>query len=249
MQIPTGLIVNADDFGFSESVNKAILYCFDRGYINSTSLMAANGENNNDAFDEAIEMIHANASIKNIGLHVNLDTGRPLSDFKIEKYLTGDGYWDEARTGKKISFLDTVAKKAFTGEIEAQLSLVKKAKVNITHIDSHHHLHTLPTFYPLFLAVAKSHNVKLRLAQTYDEGNYLKFAFRKYVNRKVKNTGCNYSDRFETIEYFLKHNHLQKSGEITELMLHPIFDSTGLLTDHYSVTDMANWLTYLNNLK
>src|SRR5260221_13570355 len=38
--VPIRLIVNADDFGMSESVNAAVLEAYDRGILTSCSLMA-----------------------------------------------------------------------------------------------------------------------------------------------------------------------------------------------------------------
>jgi chitin disaccharide deacetylase len=245
MPIPENLIVNADDFGLNTSVNKAILHCYECGYINSTSLMATTNTESNPAFGEAVEMVHATTLIKNVGVHVNLDDGKPLTNFKNKNYLTEDGHWDSLKTGKKINFLDKQTKSDFLVEIEAQISMVIKSKVKITHIDSHHHLHTLPCFYELFLDAARRHKVNLRMAQTYNEGNYLKFLFRRYVNRKIKNANCNYSDLFETIDYFLSHNSPAKDHTSIELMLHPDFDISGQLTDHYSATDMSNWISYL----
>ncbi|MBW4891103.1 ChbG/HpnK family deacetylase [Mucilaginibacter sp. HMF5004] len=248
MQIPENLIVNADDFGLKTSVNKAILYCYEHGYINSTSLMATAGTEINFAFDEAVEMIHANTSIQNVGVHINLDDGKPLTNFKNKRYLTANGHWDKSTTSKKVKFLDTQTKNDFRAEIEAQVLKVVNSKVKITHIDSHHHLHTLPGFYEIFLDAAQRHKVKLRLAQTYNEGSYIKFLFRRYINRKITNSGCNYSDQFETIDYFLSNKIPRKDKGATELMLHPDFDISGQLTDHYSATDMSGWVNYLKGL-
>ena len=48
MGVATTLIVNADDFGMSAAVNKAILKAFQEKLISSTSIMA-----NMPGFDEA----------------------------------------------------------------------------------------------------------------------------------------------------------------------------------------------------
>ena len=33
------MIINADDFGYSDSVNAAVAECFDRGLVNRTTIM------------------------------------------------------------------------------------------------------------------------------------------------------------------------------------------------------------------
>ena len=243
MPIPAHLIINADDFGYRASVNKAILYCYENEIINSTSLMV-----NKPGFEEAVEMIHSNNVIKNVGVHVNLASEAPLIDFQDKTYLKKNGKWDIKKTGNKIGYLTSENKKAFSEEIEAQVKKAIKSDVKITHLDSHYHLHTLPTLYPLFVEVARKNQLKLRLAQTYNENNYLKFLFRKYLNHQVTKAGLNYSLLFESVDYFTHHN---LSGELTvntEVMLHPDFDDSGKLTDHLSATDMSKIINWLDKI-
>ena len=77
IRIPDYIIANADDLGYSHSVNKAILYCFEHGYINSASLMTNTG-----FFDEAVSMIKENPVIRNIGVHIDLAEGKPDNRFR-----------------------------------------------------------------------------------------------------------------------------------------------------------------------
>jgi len=241
MLIPPNIIANADDLGYSDSVNKAILYCFEQGYINSASLMT-----NTPYFEEAAELIHHNPVLANIGVHVNLAEGKPVTEFK-EDYLDGDGNFDISKTNRAVHSLSAAGKAAFYKEINAQIEKALAKKVRIVHVDSHLHLHTLPAFYRLFLDAAKHHQIKIRLAQTYNEGSYLKFYYRKYINNQFRKNNCNYSDRFETVDRFLLHrNQLQKTG-IIEVMLHPWFDPSGSLEDHYEKDTLANWITFLKN--
>ncbi|WP_461450154.1 ChbG/HpnK family deacetylase [Mucilaginibacter sp.] len=235
--------MNADDFGLSSSVNNAVLYCYQLEYINSSSLFATN--TNDLAIYEALDMIKSNKVIKNVGIHINLDDGKPLTNFKNKHFLNEDGKWDSSKTGKKIKFLDTQTRHDFYNEIESQILKILRTNIKINHIDSHHHLHTLPGFYNLFLTAARKYKLKLRIAQTYNEGNYIKSVFRKYVNMKIKANGYNYSDFFETVDHFLAHKIDGINYKKTELMLHPDFDTLGKLTDHYSASDMNNWLSYL----
>lgn len=238
MPIPSNIIANADDLGFSESVNKAILKCFENGYINSTSLMT-----NTPDFEVTIDLIHQNPVINNIGVHVDLAQFRPLTDLQ-EDFLDAHGNWDVYKTNKVLLSLSESAKAAFAKEIDAQIQRALNKKVNIVHLDSHLHLHTLPAYYRLFLESAKKYRLKLRLAQTYNEGSYLKFYYRKYVNNLIRRAGLNYGDGFETVDRFLRvDNRPHKS--IIEIMLHPDLDAANLLTDHFDNDTIKNWLTYL----
>jgi predicted glycoside hydrolase/deacetylase ChbG (UPF0249 family) len=238
MPIPANIIANADDLGFNASVNKAILKCFEGGYINSTSLMTDTPD-----FEATIELIHQNPVIKNIGIHVDLAQFRPLTDFK-ENFLDEQGNWDVYKTNKVLISLSTSGKAAFAREINAQIERALEQKINIVHLDSHLHLHTLPAFCKLFVTAAKKYKLKLRLAQTYNEGSYLKFYYRKYINNLISKAGLNYADSFETVSRLLEYkNRPQKS--VIEIMLHPDIDGSGSLIDHFDNATMADWLTYL----
>ncbi len=245
MLIPANIIANADDFGLNKPVNEAILYCFENGIINSTSIMT-----NRPAFEEAIGMAHANKVIKNVGLHVDFVNFKPASDFQDKNFLTDNGSWDRQKTDRTLNFFSTKTKQYFFKEIEAQIQMVLKAGVRLTHIDTHCHLHNLPCYYTIFIKAAKQYNLKLRLAHVANEGNYLKFLFRKYINKRIKDAGCAYSDTFETVNHFLSNGY--PPGATVEVMLHPQINGAGMLTDHYSVTDMSNWISWLqktNNVK
>ena len=99
MSIPNHIIANADDLGLDTSVNAAILNCFQRGYINSTSLMTNMG-----GFDEAADLIHSMPVIKNVGVHINLAEGKPLTNID-SRYLDADGNWDVYKTKRSSNVL------------------------------------------------------------------------------------------------------------------------------------------------
>jgi hypothetical protein len=201
---------------------------------------------NMDGFDEAVELIHSSRIIENVGVHVNLAEGKPLTDFK-EDFLDPAGNFDVGKTNKVLINLSDVGKSAFAKEINAQIERALSRKVNIIHIDSHLHLHTLPAFYKLFLAAAKQHKLKIRLAQTYNEGSYVKFYYRKYINNLFRKNNCNYSERFETVERFLEYKSRPDKNLKVEVMLHPWISGSGLLEDHYDKDTLTRWITFLKN--
>jgi predicted glycoside hydrolase/deacetylase ChbG (UPF0249 family) len=240
MLLPENIIANADDFGLNAAVNKGILYCYQNEYINSTSIMT-----NRLNFEEAIDLIHANKIITNVGLHVDFINFKPASDFPDKNFLTANGIWNQEKTDRVFNFFTHQTKSYFFNEIEAQIQKVLKAGVKLTHIDAHRHLHVLPGYFKIFIKIAKHHNLKLRLAQSFNEGDYLKFFYRKFVNNEIKKAGRNYSDYFNTVGYFLNHTYDINSPLITEIMLHPLMNEADELTDHYSATDIAGWTSWL----
>src|SRR5215475_4114603 len=68
------LIVNADDFGLTRGVNRAIVEARTHGIVTSTTLMA-----NSAAFDQAIGFAKSDDSWS-VGCHVVLLDGRPLCE-------------------------------------------------------------------------------------------------------------------------------------------------------------------------
>jgi hypothetical protein len=239
MRIPSSIIVNADDIGLRPSVNKAILYSFEQEYINSTSLLT-----NMDCFDETIDFIHSNPAITNIGLHGNFAEGKPVTNFKYLEFLDAEGNWNPDLTGKLPQLLNKEILVAFAAELDAQMERALSGKINITHIDSHLHHHTLPSFYNIYIDFAKRYKIQLRLAQTYREGSYTKYWYRKFLNNEIKSSQIARSDFFETVDKFLSFGDEHPAGK-TELMIHPDFDAAGKLFDHVDGTSMEKWIAYL----
>ena len=240
MSIRTGLIVNADDLGLSISVNEAILFCYEKGYINSSSILT-----NTPFFDETAQLVHNNKAIINLGVHVNFAESKPLTNFKYNEYLNDNGEWDLDETKKYSNSLNTEVKNAFLTELYAQVDKALSANLNITHIDSHYHLHILPCFYDLFIKAAKKYNIKLRLAQLSHEQNVVKYLYRLYINSKIKLNNHNYSAKFENLGEFLKKLPNNNNQNI-ELMVHPQLDESGNLTDSVDSTGFAEWVKYVS---
>src|SRR5437762_14267709 len=70
MSAPTRrLIVNADDFGASQSINRAVIQAHQRGILTSASLMV-----NGAAAAEAVELARAHPCL-GVGLHLTLCHG------------------------------------------------------------------------------------------------------------------------------------------------------------------------------
>jgi predicted glycoside hydrolase/deacetylase ChbG (UPF0249 family) len=242
MPIPPNIIANADDLGLNQSVNRSILHCFEQGYINSTSLLT-----NTVYFEETVNMIHENPSMHNIGVHVNLAEFKPVTNFDQHFFLDENGNWDFGKVNKKLKFIDKQAREAFSKEIFAQVDKVLANHIPITHLDSHCHIHTLPFFFNLFVKAAKYYKLKLRLAQTYYEGSSVNFLYRQFINNLVKLNGNNYSDLVETMDYFLKNGKNTPINKSIEIVLHPDFDSSGRLTDHYDNMSVTEWIEYFTN--
>ncbi len=219
------LIINADDFGLSEPINKAIDYCFKHGLINSTSMMV-----NTPAFEHACQLANASWYKKHIGLHVNLTQGKPLSDFRMREYLDMEGNWDSQKITNFRLTESAEVKKAFRTEILEQLKRFENAGFIPSHINAHHHTHTLPWLFPIFLQISAKNKYPLRLAQSSFSGSMLKAFYRKIINTIIIKRRLNFSDYFESLDSFEKRKGIF-GGSTVEIMVHPSYNKEGLLID------------------
>jgi len=151
------LIVNADDFGLTPGVNRAIIELHAAGLVTSTSLMACAG-----ATDEAIELARATPSL-GVGCHVVLIDGEPvLPPDKIPSLV-------DRRTGQFPRSLTTFLLRLFTGRIRAeeieaeaaaQIALLQGRGVRLTHIDTHKHVHVFSAVLQPVLRAARAAGIR-----------------------------------------------------------------------------------------
>lgn len=134
------LIVNADDFGLTAGVNRAVIEAHRRGILTSATVMA-----NMPAFGEAVQFAKAHPLL-GVGLHFNITQGRPIARAsEVSSLLNDQGEFPETSTA--------LLRRALTGslkisqveiELRAQIERVLNAGLKLTHIDSHKHSHALP---------------------------------------------------------------------------------------------------------
>ena len=146
------LIVNADDFGYSEAVNRAIVCGFESSLVNSTSLMA-----NMPGFDHAIGLIRKHPFLQqHAGLHLNLTEGYPLSRaLSACPTFCGSGGRLTYHRERPLFRLSRRERVAVYEEMEMQLERVVVAGIRPTHLDSHHHAHTEWAIAPLVCRLAR----------------------------------------------------------------------------------------------
>jgi hopanoid biosynthesis associated protein HpnK len=146
------LIVNADDFGFTAGVNRAIVEAHTHGIVTSSTLMA-----NGRAFDDAVRLAKTVPRLS-VGCHVVLIDGEPVLDAGLLPSLasaTSGG--PRFRDGLKSFAVRALAGRLDADEIEAevraQIRKLQSAGINVSHIDTHKHTHLFPAVLrPLLLA-------------------------------------------------------------------------------------------------
>ena len=147
------LIVNADDFGLTHGVNRAIAESHVHGVVTSTTLMANSG-----AFDEAVRLAKSNKDWS-VGCHLVLVDGEPLIDpGRIPTLLPGrDSH--KFRDGIGILALQSLAGRVDSDQVEAEsVAQIRKLQangINVSHIDTHKHTHIFPAVLEGILRAAR----------------------------------------------------------------------------------------------
>ena len=150
------LIVNADDLGWTEGVNRGIAESHRKGLVTSTSLLA-----NGRAFASALAVAAANPEL-GVGVHLNLSDGLPTAEPKeVPGLLNASGELE----GSPESLLLRIASRGLElaqveHEWDAQNSKVRDAGINPTHLDGHKHVQMLPGLFEIALRLAKKHSIR-----------------------------------------------------------------------------------------
>jgi chitin disaccharide deacetylase len=150
------LLVNADDFGLTAGVNRAIVELHHGGQLTSTTLMASA-----PATEEAIALAIGTPTL-GVGCHVVLVDGVPaLPPAQLPTLV-------EPATGRFRATLGHFARDLFLGRIhaseiaaeaEAQIARLQSSGLRLTHIDTHKHTHIFPRVLAPLLQAAKSRHV------------------------------------------------------------------------------------------
>ena len=153
------LIVNADDFGFTAGVNRAIAEAHTNGIVTSSTLMA-----NGPAFNDAIRFAKQLPELS-VGCHVVLIDGEPILDAARLQTITSNKSGPSRFTNNLKSF----AARALAGRLDAsqieseasaQIRKIQSAGIPVSHLDSHKHTHLFPAVLRPLLRAARACGVR-----------------------------------------------------------------------------------------
>jgi hopanoid biosynthesis associated protein HpnK len=152
------LIINADDFGLTVGVNRAIEEARQRGVVTSATMMANAG-----AIEDAVS--RTRAAGLSVGCHVVLIDGAPLlPPQNISSLVMGDGpgarFPDRWRDFATRALRQRFSENEMKAEVEAQIRRIQQAGLPVTHADSHKHVHLLPAVLAPMLRAAKACGVR-----------------------------------------------------------------------------------------
>lgn len=149
------LIVSADDFGLSESIDNGILKACEEGIVTSVNVIPSGA-----AFFGAAASLKA-AALKEVGAHLSLTETAPVTEAdKIPTLVGPDGNFHKNYTGL---FARLLLKRIDRGqiyvELKNQLDRLKTTGIPVTSLSSHEHIHIFPDILEIFIKLAKEYGI------------------------------------------------------------------------------------------
>jgi hopanoid biosynthesis associated protein HpnK len=150
------LIINGDDFGYSEAVNRAIIQSHGDGVLTSCSLMV-----NERAARHAVGLARSNPDLA-VGLHLVLALGRAALPHPEIPHITdpnGNFTTSPFRAGIQYYF-SPAARRELRREMRAQFELFAATGLRFSHVDGHTHLHQHPVIFDELIRLCEEFGVR-----------------------------------------------------------------------------------------
>ena len=222
------LIVNADDFGSSFSVNKAILQAHERGILTSASLMVAG-----PAVDEAVALARSTPTLA-VGLHLVLVNGKAASPIGMIPHIVDhEGRFpDDPLMAGLRAVSSAAARNETRRELETQFALFAATGLALDHVDSHLHYYVHPFIFPNVLCLAvRYHAAGLRLPH-----DNLSLALKSDPTRPVQKAALAGVFNMFRLFYLSK---VQRAGLVVVERVFGLLES-GAMTETYMVNLLNN---------
>lgn len=160
---PRRLIVNADDFGRSRSVNQAVVRAHREGILTTASLMVTE-----PAFEEAVALARENPRL-GVGLHLTLLCGHAvLPPGEVPGLINAKGELNSNPVGAGFRYC---FRRGLRGqlrkEIRAQFERFRATGLPLDHVNGHLHLHLHPVVFRILMNDAAQLGLA-RLRLTFD---------------------------------------------------------------------------------
>ena len=161
MSAPRRLIVNADDFGRSSSINEAVIRAHREGILTSASLMV-----NESACAEAVALAKQNPRL-GVGLHLSLLCGRSaLPPEKVPRLVDARGEFSDRPIAVGFNYFKRSLREQLRAEIREQFARFQTTGLPLDHVNGHLHLHLHPVIFNLLMEAAEELGIRhLRLTR------------------------------------------------------------------------------------
>jgi predicted glycoside hydrolase/deacetylase ChbG (UPF0249 family) len=184
------IIINADDFGISESTNLTTLMLFKKGIVSSATIMAKS-----DFFNMAVDISKDNPKM-GVGVHLCLDGPYNIgNDYKTIIDRNSNQFYNQPRITYRLKRMKTDESEIYK-EYCLQIEKVLDHGIQISHLDHHHHLHLYIPALRAMIKAAKRYKISLIRSQKiilHSNSNYLNNLYRNFHQLYVRS-------RFRTVD-------------------------------------------------
>ncbi len=209
------IIFNADDFGYSRAVNFGIIDSYRYGAIRSTTLMT-----NMPCAKHAALLAKENEGL-GVGIHLNLTEGRPLTNC-CSSFTDSSGNFFGRSLLEKLAEINLTEVEA---ELTAQINWAITRDIDVTHLDSHHHIHLHDGVFDVACSLSKKFDIPMRL------NNKRLHPERKSPDKLVTEFGAEKATlEFLTALLTRLENEAAGRNPIVEIMCHPGYVDANLLS-------------------
>ncbi|WP_439672253.1 ChbG/HpnK family deacetylase [Cupriavidus necator] len=133
------LIINADDFGMDDDTFLTTVSCFEAGLLTSATIMTGCA-----ASALAYDYARQNRRRFSFGLHFNIVDGHAAASMQPSSLCGEAGVFRQSRAQRLRALAGWLTEDDIRRELRHQLTQLRDHGVEITHIDSHGHLHKFP---------------------------------------------------------------------------------------------------------
>lgn len=232
MRVANKFIINADDFGYSEAVNGAVLKCFQKWLVTSASLLV-----NMPGFEGAVGMVHAHSLLTGkIGVRLNLTEGFSLTSAVRDctTFCHESGFFI-LKENSRLLALTKRERQAVYEEMKTQLETALLAGIRPTHLDIHHSLHRQWPIATVVASLAREYGIqRVRFSRSMGPGmRGISGHYRRLFNRVLaRYPGICGPDLSGCVCDWLKLPEKRRpAGKYIEIAVHPVLDEYGDLID------------------
>jgi len=224
------LIVNADDYGYFSCVTKGILVGAMEGVVTATGIMA-----NSPGLDKHLKHF-AKIDTLDVGIHLNLSHGEPLTDRMRDLLLTWGGVFPSKFQIATAILKGKIPHSVVEEEWRAQIMRCIEGGIQPLFLNSHEHLHMLPGLFAITVKLANEFGIQhIRHSSPEWEatrdisewvrnlilgGTSVMTPTRSRHYKNVRFIGASRSGKL-SMEYFRRKLPQLEKGFVYELMCHP----------------------------
>lgn len=229
------MIINADDLGRSPETNDAILLAFQQNLISDTSVMTTC----RDGLEDLARKVSNNqfSFLGGVGCHLCLTLGEPLNvETKITRFVENGLFIDSSAAPRRWCLYKkerVIVYKEFLSQVRF---IREKLKLDITHLDSHQHIHFGVDLLPVVVKLCRKERIPyLRIPHFNRRLPFKSLIAVKLKIMYIRAHGIRTISLFGSPQQVL--SSITKKKTICEVMVHPVFNSKGIIVNKVRIND------------